>query len=287
MIGATRAFLRAVTRAGAAALVRRPRRAAAEPPPETTRLETAPMAQPRASGAAVSSPRISCGSRDSPTSSTSRLRTGAAPSGTGRPARRTSTAHVTRRRSSCGSMPATPIVILARAPRRLLRAVRDTSASRPIRDLKGKTRRRPGARIRPARLRRDAWWPTSASIRASDVELVAAMPPAEGDPAASPRARSTPFWASARCRRSCAAGTIGHVVVNSTVDRPWSQYFCCMVAGNRDFVRKHPVATKRALRALLEGRPTICALEPERGRARTVVDRGGSRRERTTTRCRH
>jgi NitT/TauT family transport system substrate-binding protein len=29
---------------------------------------------------------------------------------------------------------------------------------------------------------------------------------------------------------------IGHVVVNSTVDRPWSQYFCCMLAGNREFV---------------------------------------------------
>src|SRR2546421_9513949 len=39
---------------------------------------------------------------------------------------------------------------------------------------------------------------------------------------------------------------IGHVVVNSTVDRPWAQYFCCMLAGNREFVRTQPVATKRA-----------------------------------------
>ena len=31
-------------------------------------------------------------------------------------------------------------------------------------------------------------------------------------------------------------------VVNSTLDRPWSQYFCCMFAGTRDFVRTHPVA---------------------------------------------
>src|SRR5271156_86620 len=30
---------------------------------------------------------------------------------------------------------------------------------------------------------------------------------------------------------------IGHVIVNSSVDRPWSQYFCCMLAGNREFVR--------------------------------------------------
>ena len=34
------------------------------------------------------------------------------------------------------------------------------------------------------------------------------------------------------------AKKIGHVVVNSMMDRPWSQYFCCMVIGNRDFVRK-------------------------------------------------
>ena len=59
---------------------------------------------------------------------------------------------------------------------------------------------------------------------------------------------------------------IGHVVVNSTVDRPWSQYFCCMLAGNREFVRKNPVATKRALRAILKA-ADFCAIEPERVRA--------------------
>jgi len=56
---------------------------------------------------------------------------------------------------------------------------------------------------------------------------------------------------------------IGHVVVNTTVDRPWSQYFCCMVVSNREFVRKHPVATKRALRAILKAN-SVCALEPAR-----------------------
>ena len=64
----------------------------------------------------------------------------------------------------------------------------------------------------------------------------------------------------------------GHVVVNSGVDRPWSQYFCCLVAGNRDFVRKHPVATKRALRAMLKA-TDVCALEPDRA-AQRIVDRG-------------
>ena len=65
---------------------------------------------------------------------------------------------------------------------------------------------------------------------------------------------------------------IGHIVVNSSVDRPWSQYFCCMAVGNREFVRKHPVATKRALRALLKA-TDVCAVEPERA-ARSIVDRG-------------
>jgi NitT/TauT family transport system substrate-binding protein len=67
------------------------------------------------------------------------------------------------------------------------------------------------------------------------------------------------------------AKQIGHVVVNSTLDRPWSQYFCCMVAGNRNFVHKHPVATKRALRAILKAN-TTCVLEPERT-ARFLVDK--------------
>jgi len=59
------------------------------------------------------------------------------------------------------------------------------------------------------------------------------------------------------------AKKIGQVVVNSAIDRPWSQYFCCMVVGNREFVRRHPVATKRALRAILKA-SDLCAREPER-----------------------
>jgi NitT/TauT family transport system substrate-binding protein len=65
---------------------------------------------------------------------------------------------------------------------------------------------------------------------------------------------------------------IGHVMVNGTLDRPWSQYFCCMVAGNREFVRKYPVATKRALRAILKA-ADVCGREPERA-ARLLVDKG-------------
>jgi NitT/TauT family transport system substrate-binding protein len=66
------------------------------------------------------------------------------------------------------------------------------------------------------------------------------------------------------------ARKIGHVVVNSAVDRPWSQYFCCLATGSREFVQKHPAATKRALRAILKA-ADLCALEPERA-ARALVD---------------
>ena len=64
----------------------------------------------------------------------------------------------------------------------------------------------------------------------------------------------------------------GHVVVNSSTDRPWSQYFCCMLAGNRDFVRKHPIATKRALRAILKA-TDFCVSDPAAA-AQRMVDRG-------------
>ena len=67
------------------------------------------------------------------------------------------------------------------------------------------------------------------------------------------------------------ARKIGHVLVNSNIDRPWSQYYCCMVAAHRPFVQKNPIATKRALRAILKA-TDICALEPDRA-ARFLVDR--------------
>ena len=72
------------------------------------------------------------------------------------------------------------------------------------------------------------------------------------------------------------AKKIGHVVVNSIVDRPWSQYFCCMIAANREFVRKHPVATKRATRAILKA-ADVCAVAPDRA-ARLLVDKGYAKR---------
>jgi NitT/TauT family transport system substrate-binding protein len=65
---------------------------------------------------------------------------------------------------------------------------------------------------------------------------------------------------------------VGRVIVNTATDHPWSQYFCCMLTVNRTYLQKHPVATKRGLRAILEA-ADICANEPERA-AQSVVDRG-------------
>jgi len=69
---------------------------------------------------------------------------------------------------------------------------------------------------------------------------------------------------------------IGHVIVNSTVDRPWSQYLCCMLGGNPEYVRNHPVATKRVVRAILKA-TDLCATDPA-GAARRLVDGGFTKR---------
>src|SRR5436305_10627920 len=65
---------------------------------------------------------------------------------------------------------------------------------------------------------------------------------------------------------------IGRVILNSALDRPWSQYFCCMLAGNTEFVRRYPVATKRVIRAVLKA-ADLCVSEPTRV-ARRMVDGG-------------
>jgi NitT/TauT family transport system substrate-binding protein len=59
------------------------------------------------------------------------------------------------------------------------------------------------------------------------------------------------------------ARKIGRVILDTATDRPWSQYFCCIAYGNREFVRAHPVATKRCIRAILKA-ADLCAVEPER-----------------------
>ena len=66
------------------------------------------------------------------------------------------------------------------------------------------------------------------------------------------------------------ARNIGHVILNSAVDRPWSQYFCCLLSASRDFIHQHPIATKRVVRAILKA-TDLCVTEPERV-AQMLVD---------------
>src|SRR5689334_14614081 len=68
------------------------------------------------------------------------------------------------------------------------------------------------------------------------------------------------------------AQNIGRVIVNSAQDRPWSQYFCCMLTGNREFVQKNPIATKRLVRAMLRA-TDLCVSEPALV-AQRMVDSG-------------
>jgi NitT/TauT family transport system substrate-binding protein len=68
------------------------------------------------------------------------------------------------------------------------------------------------------------------------------------------------------------ASNVGQVIVDTTNDRPWSQYFCCMVGARNDFIEKNPIATKRALRAILKA-ADICSQEPEQA-ARLLVAKG-------------
>jgi NitT/TauT family transport system substrate-binding protein len=64
---------------------------------------------------------------------------------------------------------------------------------------------------------------------------------------------------------------VGHVIVNTAEDRPWSQYYCCMLAANREFVHRNPVTTKRVVRAILKS-ADLCAAEPQRA-ARFLADK--------------
>ena len=68
------------------------------------------------------------------------------------------------------------------------------------------------------------------------------------------------------------AARIGHVLVNTAADRPWSQYFCCMLAGSPHYVRAYPNATRSVLRAVLKA-ADLCAADPA-GIGRRLADGG-------------
>jgi NitT/TauT family transport system substrate-binding protein len=115
---------------------------------------------------------------------------------------------------------------------------------------------------------------------ASAASYVGLDPHQEIDWVAQPTAESIQLFAEGRLDaflgfppepQDLRARKIGHVLLNTAVDRPWSQYFCCMLVASPKFVRAHPVATKRAVRAMLKA-ADVCALDPERG-ARLVVEK--------------
>src|SRR5262245_12727543 len=70
------------------------------------------------------------------------------------------------------------------------------------------------------------------------------------------------FFAFAPQGEELRAKNVGHVILNTTQDRLWSQYFCCMVSARREFAEKYAAATRRALRAFLKA-ADLCAQEPE------------------------
>ena len=70
----------------------------------------------------------------------------------------------------------------------------------------------------------------------------------------------------------------GHnrIILNTILDHPWSQYFCCMMYANRAWVRDHPIATKRFLRAMYKA-AEFCTAEPASA-ARQLFDGGYAQR---------
>ncbi len=65
---------------------------------------------------------------------------------------------------------------------------------------------------------------------------------------------------------------INNIILDSTKDAPWSQYYCCMLEANLGFVKRNPVATKRVVRATLKA-TDLCASDPERA-AQYLVAQG-------------
>ena len=78
---------------------------------------------------------------------------------------------------------------------------------------------------------------------------------------------STPPWP-----QELRAQKIGHTVLSTTTDKPWSQHLCCMICGADPYVNRYPVATKAVLRAILKA-ADLCASDPAWA-ARQLVDRG-------------
>ena len=58
------------------------------------------------------------------------------------------------------------------------------------------------------------------------------------------------------------ARKIGHTILATATDSPWSEYYCCMLAADSGYAGKYPVATKRVMRALFKA-IDFCATSPK------------------------
>jgi NitT/TauT family transport system substrate-binding protein len=54
------------------------------------------------------------------------------------------------------------------------------------------------------------------------------------------------------------AKKIGRVILKTTADKPWSQYFCCMLSANRDFCPNPSSGNEKSLACLPEGGRHLC-----------------------------
>ena len=219
--------------------------------------------------------------RDSPTSSTCRSRRGEPRHGGG--------GHRRGRTSRMNFAAPLVIALDGGAPIVVLAGVHagcfelfGTERVRAIRDLKGKTVAMSGPGIDPARLPRQhagPRGPRSAQghhLGHPSARRVEAAP-RRGQDRRVPRAsRPSP--------RSCARGRSVTSWSNSTADRPWSQYFCCMVVANRDFVRTAPGGHQARLARDPQGRRTSVPSSPSA--AQRASWRQGFTPRATTMRCR-
>jgi NitT/TauT family transport system substrate-binding protein len=94
-----------------------------------------------------------------------------------------------------------------------------------------------------------------------DVELIA-IPPGTLRGGAFDDGRIDALFAAVPEAVSMRTTQQGHVILNGMTDTPWDQHFCCYFVANREFAERNPVATKRALRALLNGLD-LCHAEPD------------------------
>lgn len=64
----------------------------------------------------------------------------------------------------------------------------------------------------------------------------------------------------------------GHVILEQTMAKPWSEPDCCILSANAEWTRANPVATKRAVRAVLRAADSLGA---DRGDAvKVATDKG-------------